>query len=227
MSHHTDTNDTPHVDIFDSDHKTEYEHKFGHDTDRMNEPPQHPLQQSSDLLYHYYPQSIKKLRDTAPYTTDSKYFRSIQISTLATMKMLKHALLGVERGRADNGIPQEIMGLLIGKPHGNCIIILDVAPLPVVGTETRVVADDAQMHMIGLMESLELRRKDTFIGWYHSHPFDLESYSHCHLSNTDVLTQQNWQRVCTYKILLYNVSQDLLTLSRYNCCIIGRQVRCG
>jgi COP9 signalosome complex subunit 5 len=26
-----------------------------------------------------------------------------------------------------------------------------------------------------------------------SHPFDLESYSHCHLSNTDVLTQQNWQ----------------------------------
>ena len=30
-------------------------------------------------------------------------------------------------------------------------------------------------------------------GWYHSHP-DLEEYSHCYLSNTDVQTQLAWQR---------------------------------
>lgn len=63
-----------------------------------------------------------------------------------------------------------------------------------IGTETRVVADDAQIYMISLLESLEKRRSESFIGWYHSHPFDIESYSHCHLSNTDVLTQTNWQR---------------------------------
>lgn len=32
------------------------------------------------------------------------------------------------------------------------------------------------------------------MGWYHSHPFDVEVYSHCHLSGTDVQTQLAWQR---------------------------------
>jgi proteasome lid subunit RPN8/RPN11 len=34
---------------------------------------------------------------------------------------------------------------------------------------------------------------EKFVGWYHSHPFDVESYSHCHLSHTDVQTQFAWQ----------------------------------
>jgi COP9 signalosome complex subunit 5 len=32
------------------------------------------------------------------------------------------------------------------------------------------------------------------MGWYHSHPFDVETFSHCHLSATDVTTQLGWQR---------------------------------
>lgn len=37
-------------------------------------------------------------------------------------------------------------------------------------------------------------RKEKFMGWYHSHPFDVEVFSHCHLSGTDVQTQLAWQR---------------------------------
>jgi len=37
-------------------------------------------------------------------------------------------------------------------------------------------------------------RKERFLGWYHSHPFDVEVHSHCFLSSTDVSTQLAWQR---------------------------------
>jgi len=33
-----------------------------------------------------------------------------------------------------------------------------------------------------------------FMGWYHSHPFDLGDNSHCFLSQTDLSTQLQWQR---------------------------------
>lgn len=122
-----------------------------------------------------------------------KHFKNVRISALAAMKMLKHALAGVEKGRKAGTNPQEIMGLMIGKADGQDVIVLDSCPLPVEGSETRVVADDAQVHMTELLDSMELRRQDMFIGWYHSHPFDLETYSHCHLSATDVQTQTIWQ----------------------------------
>jgi COP9 signalosome complex subunit 5 len=47
--------------------------------------------------------------------------------------------------------------------------------------------------MTQLMDSMELRRKEGFVGWYHSHPFDVETYTHCHLSAIDVQTQTGWQ----------------------------------
>ena len=56
---------------------------------------------------------------------------------------------------------------MIGKADGDAIVVLDANPLPVEGSETRVVADDAQVYMLELMESMELRRKEGFIGWYH------------------------------------------------------------
>lgn len=37
-------------------------------------------------------------------------------------------------------------------------------------------------------------RKERFMGWYHSHPFDVEVHSHCFLSSTDISTQLSWQR---------------------------------
>ena len=42
---------------------------------------------------------------------------------------------------------------------------------------------------------MEETRKERFMGWYHSHPFDVdEQHSHCYLSNTDLSTQLQWQR---------------------------------
>jgi COP9 signalosome complex subunit 5 len=69
---------------------------------------------------------------------------------------LKHALSGVEKGRKAGTNPVEVMGLMIGKPDGDSIIVLDACPLPVEGSETRVVADDAQVYMTKLMDSMEL-----------------------------------------------------------------------
>jgi hypothetical protein len=99
------------------------------------------VQSSVDSMYSYDNDYIDKLRLEKPWDSKVTYFHECKISTYAVMKMLKHALLGVDRGRQANGVPQEIMGLMIGKPDGNSIVITDVAPLPVTGTETRVVAD--------------------------------------------------------------------------------------
>ena len=74
----------------------------------------------------------------------------------------------MEKGRKAGTAPVEIMGLMIGKAMGESIVVLDACPLPVEGSETRVVADDAQVHMLELMDSMELRRKEGFVGWYQS-----------------------------------------------------------
>ncbi len=75
-------------------------------------------------------------------------------------------------------------------------MVTDVFPLPIEGFETRVIADDGDVinHMIALGESLENTRKEKFMGWYHSHPFDVGVHSHCFLSQTDISTQLQWQR---------------------------------
>ena len=76
------------------------------------------------------------------------------------------------------------------------LIVTDAFPLPIEGFETRVIADDQNVvnHMISLNECLERSRKEKFMGWYHSHPFDLGEHSHCFLSQTDLSTQLQWQR---------------------------------
>jgi proteasome lid subunit RPN8/RPN11 len=48
--------------------------------------------------------------------------------------------------------------------------------------------------MIALGESLERTRNEKFMGWYHSHPFDLGDHSHCFMSQTDISTHLQWQR---------------------------------
>lgn len=93
------------------------------------------------------------------------------------------------------------------------LLVSDVFPLPIEGFETRVVADDINVsnHMIALGESLERQGRtnatsdspgkggdERFMGWYHSHPFDYMGETHqghCYLSNTDVTTQLQWQRM--------------------------------
>ena len=69
------------------------------------------------------------------------------------------------------------------EPARNCIYIrltltlsLQVFPLPVEGFETRVIADDEQVinYMIELSEALDESRTERLMGWYHSHPFDVD-----------------------------------------------------
>lgn len=112
---------------------------------------------------------------------------------------MTHCHSGVEKGVKKGGNPIEVMGLLLGRPDPttpHTLIVTDVFPLPIEGFETRVIADDGDVinHMIALGESLENTRKEKFMGWYHSHPFDVGIHSHCFLSQTDISTQLQWQR---------------------------------
>lgn len=150
-----------------------------------------------DEVYKFDEARISKQEAEKPWDKDARYFKECKISSLASMKMLKHALSGVRAAEERGCKPLEVMGLLLGKPEGSSIIIMDCFPLPVEGTETRVVADDeeVQAYMVNMSESLEQTRKERFIGWYHSHPFDVSTDSHCFFSSTDVSTQLMWQRV--------------------------------
>jgi len=100
----------------------------------------------------------------------------------------------VHEGQKEGGLSLEVMGLLIGKPEGQTIVIMDSVPLPVKGEANFVEASGkiAQLQA-GLMDSMELRRQENFIGWYHSHPFDVTTHSNAFLSNIDVQTQTAFQ----------------------------------
>lgn len=126
---------------------------------------------------------------------NGKDFTRCRISASAGAKMIEHAMRGVVTGQNRGGSPIEIMGLLLGKAIGDSVVILDAFPLPVEGTETRVVADDEQVssYMVSLADQMEKTRQERLIGWYHSHPFDVGSQSNCFLSNTDISTQRLWQ----------------------------------
>ena len=87
------------------------------------------------------------------------------------------------------------MGLMIGKADGDCVVILDACPLPVEGSETRVVADDAQVHMLELMDSMELRRQEGFVGWYrHTAP---HTHAHTALSPLTISSSSVTHPACS------------------------------
>ncbi|KAL3941031.1 MAG: hypothetical protein SGBAC_004537 [Bacillariaceae sp.] len=134
-----------------------------------------------------------------PWMNEAKYFQKVSLSPSSLSKMVMHCARGVEKGIAKGGNPTEVMGLLLGRPDPESpqnLIVTDAFPLPIEGFETRVVADDQDVvnHMISLTERLEGTRKEKFMGWYHSHPFELGDHSHCYLSQTDLSTQLQWQR---------------------------------
>jgi len=155
-----------------------------------------PAEPTQDDNFTYNEEAIKKLNADKPWASNIKYFGKVKISALCAMKMLKHSLAGVKKGReGEGGTPIEIMGLLVGKPDGDSIVVMDAEPLPVEGIEYKVEASDqAQGYMLQLMEALETRgRKERFIGWYHSHPFDVDVNPMSFLSAMDVGTQTLWQ----------------------------------
>ena len=155
---------------------------------------------SADAKYAVDPTSLQTLRESVPWMKDAKYFKKVALSPSAVMKVMMHCQSGVEKGIAKGGNPIEVMGFLLGRPDPvtpKTLVVTDAFPLPIEGFETRVVADDQEVlnHMIALGEALEKTRRERFCGWYHSHPFDLGDHSHCFLSQTDLTTQLQWQRM--------------------------------
>lgn len=112
---------------------------------------------------------------------------------------MTHASAGVDKGlRSSNGMPIEVMGLMHGHidtEDPRSLVVTDVFPIPVEGTETSVMTDNPAVtnYMIQLSETLEAVRTERFMGWYHSHPFDVGPDSNAFLSATDVGTQMTWQ----------------------------------
>jgi len=148
-----------------------------------------------DKIYEYDEESINKQHKERPWKQTHNYFQDVRINVLAATKMVKHAVAGVNRGKKKGGLPIEVMGLLVGRPNGKTLIVMDCIELPVEGSETRVVADDEKVlgFMTRMQDRIEMLRKDRFIGWYHSHPFDVAAQSNAFFSATDVNTQLMWQ----------------------------------
>ncbi|PJF19139.1 hypothetical protein PSACC_01053 [Paramicrosporidium saccamoebae] len=87
---------------------------------------------------------------------------TIQISSLALLKMLKH-------GRA--GVPMEVMGLMLGEFVDDYTVhVVDVFAMPQSGTGVSVEAVDPvfQTKMLDMLK--QTGRAEMVVGWYHSHP---------------------------------------------------------
>merc|ERR1719261_1628802 len=114
-----------------------------------------------------------ELRDTS---------ETIYISPIALIKMLKH-------GRA--GAPLEVMGLMLGELVDDYTIkVVDVFAMPQSGTGVSVEAVDPvfQQKMVDMLS--QTNRKETVVGWYHSHP----GFGPW-LSSVDVNTQQSFEQL--------------------------------
>ncbi|CCH44733.1 COP9 signalosome complex subunit 5 [Wickerhamomyces ciferrii] len=133
----------------------------------------------SETFYNdtYIQEVNAELSETKPWKKDPNYFQHVYVSPLALLKMTIHA-------RSGGSI--EIMGMLTGRIVKNGIVVMDVYPLPVEGTETRVNAQaEGYEFMVQYLDSLKKTgRYENIVGWYHSHP----GYG-CWLSGIDVATQ--------------------------------------
>eukprot|EP00210_Caulerpa_lentillifera_P006605 g6310.t1 len=139
-------------------------------------------EQDSDSLFAYNAIEERNIRQRRPWTTDPNYFKHVQISALALLKMAMHA---------KSGGTLEVMGLMQGKIQEETFVVLDSFALPVEGTETRVNAmESANVFMCEFINlNSELGQQENVIGWYHSHP----GYG-CWLSGIDVSTQMTNQQ---------------------------------
>lgn len=114
------------------------------------------------------------------YTPDAA--ETIQISSLALIKMLKH-------GRA--GVPMEVMGLMLGEFVDEYTIrVTDVFAMPQSGTGVSVEAVDP-VFQTKMMDMLKITgRGESVVGWYHSHP----GFG-CWLSSVDINTQSAFEQL--------------------------------
>eukprot|EP01084_Bolivina_argentea_P100087 179798_1 len=106
----------------------------------------------------------------------------IHISSLALLKMLKHAR---------SGVPMEVMGLMLGEFVDDYTVrVVDVFAMPQSGTSVSVESVDPvfQTKMLEFMQ--QTNRPEMVVGWYHSHP----GWG-CWLSSTDINTQQSFEQL--------------------------------
>ena len=104
------------------------------------------------------------------------------ISSLALIKMLKHARAGV---------PMEVMGLMLGEFVDEFTVRCDdVFAMPQSGTGASVEAVDPvfQQQMLEMLR--QTGRAEMVVGWYHSHP----GFG-CWLSGVDVNTSQAFEQL--------------------------------
>lgn len=136
----------------------------------------------ADDSYYFYDEAEQdRIRQTKPWSDDPHWFKEVRISAVALIKMVMHA-------RSGGSI--EIMGSMQGKIAQNTFIVVDVFPVPVHGTETRVNAgaEGNEFLVRYSTESRRVSRMENIVGWYHSHP----GYG-CWLSGIDVQTQSAHQ----------------------------------
>lgn len=76
---------------------------------------------SCDEIFRYDAQAHQAILAARPWDKDPHFFKDIQISALALLKMVMHAR---------SGGPLEVMGLLLGKVINNTMVcVIDGAPL--------------------------------------------------------------------------------------------------
>lgn len=134
-----------------------------------------------DFRYSFNGEEQANWRATKPWAQDPHWFKQVHISAVALIKMAMHA-------RSGGSI--EVMGSMQGKIAERAFVIMDVFPLPVHGTETRVNAgQDGNEFLVGYSTQCDrVARYENIVGWYHSHP----GYG-CWLSGIDVETQSTHQ----------------------------------
>lgn len=134
-----------------------------------------------DSLYFCDVEEQAHLRVSKPWSQDPHWFKDVHISAVALIKMAMHA-------RSGGSI--EVMGSMQGKIADRAFIVIDVFPLPVQGTETRVNAGQEGNEFLVQYSTKcpDVARREHIVGWYHSHP----GYG-CWLSGIDVQTQSTHQ----------------------------------
>ena len=89
---------------------------------------------NDEQLFHWDEAAqMDLISNQRPWKRDPHFFKHCKISAVALIKMVMHA---------KSGDDLEIMGVMQGYPLGDTMIILDVIPLPEVGTETRIGTSD-------------------------------------------------------------------------------------
>ncbi len=105
---------------------------------------------------------------------------TVYLSSLALLKILKHARAGV---------PMEVMGLLLGEFVDDWTInVVDYFAMPQSGTGVSVEAIDAVYQQQFLEALQQTGRHEVVCGWGHSHP----GFG-CWLSGVDVNTAQSFE----------------------------------